>query len=234
MGPTRGLVCAATAEKTPADLAQKLSKCADKIDVVEVRLDLMTDPDIDGCLEAAGQLPSLFTNRPSWEGGKFAGNEQNRIQPLISAAQKGATYVDIELKTEHTLRQKCIAACQNAGAKVIVSQHNFQETPSPEVLIQTLEDLIQTGAYAGKIITTAKSAKDVRQTLTLLSLAQDSNFPLSTFCMGEAGQISRFSTLYLGGFMSYAAINSETATAPGQLSVDHLHSLITLFEHHAH
>lgn len=234
MKQQRGLLCAATAEKTPADLAKVVSDYRDKIDIVEIRLDLMTVADITACLKSVGQLPSLFTNRPIWEGGKFAGPESDRIESLITAAKKGASYVDIELHTDDTLRQQCIAECRKACCKVIVSHHNFKKTPPAEELGKTVKDMIQTGAHAGKIITTAQSDEDVRQVLGLLSIAQKRCFPLSAFCMGEAGRISRFSTLYLGGFMSYAAISSGSATAPGQLSVDHLYSLITLFESHEH
>lgn len=234
MGYRRGLLCAATAEKTPADLAEVVVSYLDKIDVVEIRLDLMTTPDIEGCFQAVGQVPSLFTNRPTWEGGQFDGSEQDRVDRLIIAAQQGATFIDIELHTEDVLRQQCIAKCREAGANVIVSHHDFEKTPPVEELEHILEDMIQTGAYAGKIITTADSDADVRQVLGLLSMAQNKCFPLSAFCMGEAGRISRFSTLYLGGFMSYAAISSGSATAPGQFSINHLYSLITLFEQHDH
>jgi 3-dehydroquinate dehydratase-1/3-dehydroquinate dehydratase/shikimate dehydrogenase len=50
--------------------------------------------------------------------------------------------------------------------------------------------------------------------------------------MGEAGRITRLATLYLGGTMTYASLDENQATAPGQMTVRHLHSLLTLFEQH--
>jgi 3-dehydroquinate dehydratase len=37
--------------------------------------------------------------------------------------------------------------------------------------------------------------------------------------MGEEGKLSRITTLLLGGFMTYAALDEQQATAPGQLPV---------------
>ena len=44
--------------------------------------------------------------------------------------------------------------------------------------------------------------------------------------MGKAGVISRAATLELGGFMTYAASDTGEITAPGQLSVSALRSIL--------
>ena len=59
---------------------------------------------------------------------------------------------------------------------------------------------------------------------------QPGNTRLTQLAMGEPGRITRLATLYLGATMTYAALDKHQATAPGQLSVTHLRSLITLFE----
>ena len=48
--------------------------------------------------------------------------------------------------------------------------------------------------------------------------------------MGAHGAISRLATLSLGGFMTYAALSPEQATAPGQITVQNLHALLSLLE----
>jgi 3-dehydroquinate dehydratase-1/3-dehydroquinate dehydratase/shikimate dehydrogenase len=46
--------------------------------------------------------------------------------------------------------------------------------------------------------------------------------------MGVPGRISRLATLHLGGYMSYACLSDEQATAPGQLSAAKMRALTAL------
>ena len=199
------------------------------VDVVEIRLDGMQDPRIEPCI-AEISLPVLVTNRPVWEGGQFDGSEQDRIDLLCKAVQSGAQYVDIELRTEADLVAQLQKKARKHGAEVIISSHDFQGTPTLAKLQETLRLMIASGADIGKIVTTATNAEAAVRILSLQQDAMASHFPLSAFAMGTSGKISRLATLYLGGFMTYAAIAVEQATAPGQLSVHDLHSLITLIE----
>ena len=86
------------------------------------------------------------------------------------------------------------------------------------------------GADIGKIVTTAMGPGDSLRILALQERAMAAGFALCAFAMGAAGAISRLATLYLGGFMSYAALSPELATAPGQLSVQEIHALLHILE----
>jgi len=90
--------------------------------------------------------------------------------------------------------------------------------------------MIDSGADIGKIVTTAVSPEDALRILSLQEAAMAASFPLSAFAMGAHGAISRLATLYLGGFMTYAALSPEQATAPGQITVQNLHALLSLLE----
>ncbi len=197
------------------------------VDVIEIRLDGMHDPRIERCI-ATLPLPVLVTNRPIWEGGQFDGNEQDRIDSLCQAMQAGAQYVDIELRTKADLVAQVLEEARKLDAQVIISSHDFQGTPPRQQLQETLRLMIASGADIGKIVTTAATPEDALCILSLQQEAMAGGFPLSAFAMGAAGRISRLATLYLGGFMTYAALTAQQATAPGQLSVDDLHTLISL------
>lgn len=189
----------------------------------------MLVPQIEPCV-AALDRPLLVTNRPRWEGGLFAGSEAERVDQLCAAVQAGARYVDIELRTNAALRSRLIGAARDRGARVIVSSHDFAGTPPAATLLATLHQMRASGADLGKIVTTATNADEALRVLALQQEAGRLGFPLSAFAMGEPGRITRLATLYLGGAMTYAALDEHQATAPGQLSVGHLRSLITLFE----
>jgi 3-dehydroquinate dehydratase-1/3-dehydroquinate dehydratase/shikimate dehydrogenase len=224
-----GLICVSVAAQDAAGIIAAVLPVVDLIDVVEIRLDGMRHPAIEPCL-AAIPRPVLVTNRPTWEGGQYAGGEQERIALLCQGIRAGSQYVDVELRTSVELREQVREAARRHGSKVILSSHNFQGTPPLAHLRETLDQMIAGGADIGKIVTTAATASEALRILALQQEALASSFPLSAFAMGAAGKISRLATLYLGGFMTYAAITAEQATAPGQLSVHDLQTLIAFFE----
>lgn len=218
-------VCVSIANETPdAALAAALA-CAAGADVIEIRLDFLANPDPRPFL-AALKTPLLFTNRAAWEGGRFAGSEEERLRPLLAAAEAGAAFVDIELKTAQPLRDRLIAQAREQGARPIVSWHDFSGTPPDQVLGDILRDMRATGASIGKIVTTAADFRDVLRVLALQTAAHDLDFPLIAFAMGEAGRVSRAATCRLGGFMTYAAPDNGAATAPGQLPVSSLREIL--------
>lgn len=230
----RGLICAATAAQHPSDLTTLIEPVRDKVDVVEIRLDLMAQPEVANCITCLPDIPLLFTNRPLWEGGKYSGTEKDRITVLQDAIAADVAYIDIELDTDTKLRNEVILAAKDRQTAVIVSNHNFTETPTTQVLEDTLQHMMDSGADIGKIVTTAQEPTDVIRVLSLLQLSHANQFQLSAFCMGAVGRISRLATLYLGGCMSYVAVDDLSATAPGQFTTEQFHSLIHLFENNEH
>jgi 3-dehydroquinate dehydratase-1/3-dehydroquinate dehydratase/shikimate dehydrogenase len=198
---------------------------ADLNGVVESRMDGQREP-LTRARIAALPKPVLATNRPAWEGGQFAGSERERVDQLDAALQNGARLVDIELRAAPELRARLLATARRLGARTLVSSHDFAATPSADRLSATLRQMIASGADIGKIVTTAASPADALRVLSLQQEAAAAAFPLCAFAMGEAGTISRLATLFLGGFMTYAALSREQATAPGQITIHNLHGLL--------
>jgi len=198
-------------------------------DVIEVRIDGLGEPLTPACIAALAK-PVLATNRPVWEGGRFAGSEEERIDQLDQALRNGAGYIDIELATAPELRARLLSTARRFGAKVIISSHDFAATPLADQLSGVLGQMIASGADIGKIVTTARSPADTLRILALQQEAMAAAFPLCAFAMGKAGAISRLATLELGGFMTYAALSREQATAPGQIIIHDLHRLLTLLD----
>jgi len=228
---TRGKICVSLAGADVAALVVQARQVAERADVIEVRLDSMSHPDVSATC-AALDKPLLFTNRPSWEGGAFSGLEEQRIEPLLEAVWQQAAYVDCELRAESSLRGRLLEAMSGGPTRMILSWHNFESTPPQaeleKVLAQMMKSGAGTGKVVGKIVTTAHSPEDALRVLRLQEQAKAANFPLSCFCMGEPGRITRLATLYLGGYMTYACLNDAQATAPGQLSLEQLQKLTAL------
>jgi 3-dehydroquinate dehydratase-1/3-dehydroquinate dehydratase/shikimate dehydrogenase len=228
---TRGKICVSLAGPDAAAMCNQVESVLDQVDVVEIRLDSMVKPDIYGCRSRLHK-PLLFTNRPVWEGGACDATEEKRIAPLFEAVRQDVAYIDFELRADQRLRKRLLAATRMTSTRMILSWHNFESTPPQEKLEEILAEMVEsnarTGKIIGKIVTTAHSWKDALRVLRLQEQARVANFPLSCFCMGEPGRITRLATLYLGGYMTYACLNDAQATAPGQLSLEQLQKLTAL------
>jgi 3-dehydroquinate dehydratase type I len=169
------------------------------------------------------RLPVIATNRPVREMGAFSGGEEFRLSMLEEAAKSGADWIDLE----HDADLNRIAGFRQAGAKVLLSWHSPAETPSREALHAKLNSMQKTGADALKMVTLAKSGEDNLRVAELIPLAREEfGIGLIAFCMGQAGKWSRVLSMFLGSPWTYAQFDGQSATAPGQLTVSELRTLI--------
>jgi len=222
-----GGICVSIAAADTAGAVSAVLPIQQDVNVVEIRLDAMQEANIPELCRRIDR-PLLFTNRPAWEGGLSTEQEEKRISLLLEAARHQAALVDLELKTAMPLRERLLDSLSTSQTRLIISHHDFDRTPDSASLSNILQQQVQSGAHIGKIVTMAHDHLDVLRVLHLQCEAQRYNFPLIAFCMGQEGKISRVITLLLGGFMTYAALNEQQATAPGQLSVAELRNSLSI------
>ncbi len=226
--PYPGKICVSIAARSINAAIEAARKEESKADVIEIRLDSIGEYDISPFMKEIHR-PLLFTNRPVWEGGFFEGSEETRITPLIQAVEAGASFVDIEIKTDEEKIQRLCHKARSSATKIIASWHDFDKTPPRQELLEILDKQQKSGVHIGKMVTFAHNFTDVLRVLQLQETAHENNFPLCAFCMGQAGMISRLATLALGGFMTYAAPDSGVATAPDQMKTSDLLSALRSF-----
>src|SRR5262245_57709859 len=116
-------ICVAVTGKTMAELRARRDEVAGA-DLVELRVDTVSDPSAAASL-AGRRLPVIFTCRPTWEGGHFAGSEEERHGLLREARQLGAEYVDVESKAGF---DELVTSASGRG--VVLSEHYFEEIPA--------------------------------------------------------------------------------------------------------
>ena len=226
-------VCVSVGRKTIEEVLAVVEQIEPVADVIEVRLDCLERIELSPLTERIGK-PLLFTNRPTWEGGNYSGNEQTRVGSLLSAIRLNCGYVDLELRSPEESHKQLLTGRENSSTRIILSWHNFEMTPSRQDLLDTMRAMADRGGDIGKIVTMAHDYHDVLRVLQLQEEAAKIDFPLIAFCMGRAGVISRLATLELGGYMTYCAAHDGEATAPGQLSVDtllHIYQRMVTNEH---
>ncbi len=229
MEPIDRRICVAIGRADMASAVKAAREMSALADVVEIRLDCIVEADVKPFLDAIDR-PLLFTNRPIWEGGSFAGPEHERVDLLLAAVHGGAAYIDVELLSPAESLQRLRDSLAGAKTRLILSHHNFRITPTREELIERVSQMQEKGADIGKIVTMAHDYHDVLRVLQLQEEAAARNFPLIAFCMGRAGIISRLATLDLGGYMTYCAVGKEEGTAPGQIAVADLRTIFDILE----
>uniref|UniRef100_A0A2P2L5F7 Putative 3-dehydroquinate dehydratase/shikimate dehydrogenase n=1 Tax=Rhizophora mucronata TaxID=61149 RepID=A0A2P2L5F7_RHIMU len=158
------LICAPIMRETVDKMLIDTHKAkASGADLVEIRLDSLKTFNPLQHLTAIikhSPLPTLFTYRPTWEGGQYDGDEKKRLEVLQLAMESGADYIDVELKVAHEFNES-IHGKKPKKCKVIVSSHNYQNTPSVEDLGNLVATIQAAGADIVKIATTALDITDV-------------------------------------------------------------------------
>jgi 3-dehydroquinate dehydratase / shikimate dehydrogenase len=185
-------------------------------DIVEVRLDGVDRP--DGCGAIEGRLrPVIVTCRPTWEGGRFEGAEEERRRILADALTQGAEFVDVEADAPFVAD---LARMRRGNRGLVISRH-FRG-PAPADLSTRVHGMRAAGAEVVKIAIEAHGLADM---LPLFALGEalgararedaDERPGHVLVAMGGAGLATRILARRLGNRWTYAGHGH----APGQVAV---------------
>jgi 3-dehydroquinate dehydratase/shikimate dehydrogenase len=201
---SKPLVCVTVTAPTLAELRQARDN-AEGADLVELRLDTVSDPSVAGAL-AGRRRPVIITCRSRAEGGHFQGSEEERRRILAEALALGAEYVDVEWRA-HFDDLVTLAG----GRRIVLSFHDFDAMP--EDLAGIARAMRSAGA---EIIKIAAKARRLSDCVTLLELAASIGRQGGTvlIAMGEAGLVSRI----LAGRFGSAWTYTGTLNDIGQLT----------------
>jgi 3-dehydroquinate dehydratase-1 len=216
--------CVSIAEKTPYKIKQVLKIALKKSDYAEVRFDFLKIEHIPEALETIKKDLNkiVCTLRPKTEGGKFPGNEKERIAILKLIAEYNPFLLDVEFNTLKR-NTSLVRYLKSTKTKLLVSWHDLKKTPSSAELKKKMNQMTKFSSNV-KIVSTAKSTDDSNRMLELYSKKGRNN--LISFAMGDLGRISRILCLYLGSPYTYVSLGK--AIAPGQFSVDEVKKITNL------
>ncbi len=225
------MICIPVVAATNEAALRQRDKCFPLADVVELRIDSIRNVNLGKLLSAkTGKI--LVTVRRKDEGGSFEGDEKERLSLLSKAVTLRADFVDIELSTDETFTKKLLEDIKKHGdqTKLIVSHHDFNETPSESRLQNILNECIGRGAHIVKIATFANSAEDNLKILKLITHAKKMNQKIIALCMGEKGKLSRIMAPYLGSYLSFASLEKGAESAPGQLTIEEMREIFRILK----
>ncbi len=212
-------LCIPIVETTTDGALIAIKKANRWADLIEVRVDYLKNPELEILLQNQ-KKPFIITHRRREEGGKYKGEERKRLSLLQRAIDLGADYIDVELATRTSLLKDLIR--NKRRTQVILSFHDFRGTPSLKKLQRLSAQMIRLGADVIKIVSFAKSWEDNLTILSLILFAKERRQKIVAFCMGERGKMSRIFSPFLGATWTYASLNKNRSSAPGQLTVQEL------------
>jgi len=149
-------------------------------------------------------------------------DEDDRQEILKTAIHSGADYVDIEVESDKVILNEIIMSARTHNTSIIISYHNFEETPALPELEQIVSDCRTAGADVVKIASQVNHTEDLQNLLKLYNR----DLRMVIIGMGEKGIISRIAAPLLGAEFTFAAAEEGQETAPGQISKDKLLSII--------
>lgn len=208
---------------TMANLEQRLRTEAEDADVIEIRLDCIRDLRLAEIFFEKDPIkkPFLFVNKAPCEGGLFLGSEEDRIKILEEMIERGAQYVDVAMHTDSKLIKRLVKR-KGKGTKLILSYHNFKETPTLATLKRLVRNAKKQDADLVKIATFVKKPGENVVLFELTIWAKNEKIPIITIGMGDGGRLSRIVCPLLGSKMYFAPLRKGDETAPGQLTKDEL------------
>lgn len=184
---------------------------------VELRLDLMD------CApsEAIRAIPSFGRTIVTCRPGRLP--EKDRVGVLLSAIDVGTTFIDLELDSPlesiRTVRRAIDGHDGGNGTatKLILSHHDFDKTPQPEVLAAIFRRGIAMGADLVKVACHLASSDDETRLFTLLGLEGSEGRVVPVGMGGEGLSLhSRALALRMGVPFTYAAPDEGVPVLEGQ------------------
>jgi 3-dehydroquinate dehydratase/shikimate dehydrogenase len=172
----------------------------------------------------SASVPVIVTCRDPREGGAGHHAQSLRTEILLGAIEAGADFIDLEYAnfTHPEIGQRVRAALAGRpGSRLILSAHDFQGRFADTRRLY--RDILRACPDAiAKLVYTAGHINDCFDAFDLLHETQGDRIVL---CMGQAGLISRILAKKLGGFVTFASVSEQAATAPGQLMLSTLKQL---------
>lgn len=172
-------------------------------------------------------LPVILTCRSAAEGGDYDGDEADRVsllEKLCVNAEHPPAYLDFELASytrSKNIRQKINLCVQHpkqerdVRTRLILSMHDFDGRPKD--LMRRLAEAWS--EPAASVVKFAFRARSIRDNLEIFELLREAPKPTIGLGMGEFGLMSRVLAPKFGGFLTFASLRDEAATAPGQPTV---------------
>jgi 3-dehydroquinate dehydratase / shikimate dehydrogenase len=224
-------ICVPVCVSIARELESAIARAAKAGDIIELRLDCLEPFEFEKALEEVEDFvresarPTIMTLRPAEQGGRRELDYASRYVFWCSRNYPPhANLIDVELDLATGF-----ASSDNPPPlpvkweRIICSHHDFAGVPAN--LEQIYERMASTPARILKIAVQAGDVTDCIPVFKLLERARREGREMIAIAMGTAGIATRILGPSHGAFLTYGALETDSATAPGQLSAKELREL---------
>ncbi|RYF42887.1 MAG: type I 3-dehydroquinate dehydratase [Comamonadaceae bacterium] len=232
------LVCAPLVGRDRSRLlAEAAAVAAGGPDILEWRVDFFEGigraaevAELTGALkQATGALPLLFTRRSAREGGQSIGLSEAQVLELYAAvcAAGQIDLIDYEMGNARQDVAAVRAMAHAHGVGLVLSFHDFQQTPGQATLVEKFSLARELGADVAKVAVMPRRMEDVLTLLAAtLQASQALEIPVVSMAMGALGATTRICGAAFGSALTFAV--GQSASAPGQMPIDELSAALAL------
>src|SRR6266566_7856038 len=224
-------ICVPVCAGSVRDLDDAIARADEVGDVIELRLDYLKPSELDQGISFARTSiekltkPIVVTFRPAEQGGARALDHFSRMLFWLFNKPRGAAFYDMEFDIALDLGSSDVAPhlLNLSWETVICAHHDFVGVPAD--VEQIYERMMKTPARILKIAVRADDVTDCIPLFRLLERARLKGRAMIAIAMGTSGIMTRILGPSRGAFLTYGALETESATAPGQPTAKELREL---------
>ncbi len=216
--------CLPIIKRTRAEVQAAIERNLDQFRFLEVWLDYIEDLDQGFAASLVGLYPHrlvMIFRRQNLEPMRMS--HDTRFEILKTLARK-QVFVDLDISTQAEDITRLQA--ERVSVKSILSYHNYSFTPSDTELRSLTERIDGWGAHITKIATFCTIQRDALRLMSLLIDLREAGRKCIIVGMGKHGVITRVFGPLWGNEMSFTPIEASQRSAPGQITVDKLDSIM--------
>lgn len=209
----------------------------ESLDIVEIRSDSFDNMSRsehlslvnEVCLELSG-LPIIYTYRTSHEGGNGSKSYAEYKDLLMDVITKcDIDIVDIEFVTGGKVISDIVDCAGENGKTVLLSHHNFKETPRLEEMQKMLYNMNIAGGEILKLAFAPANEDDVVNMLKIVKIGKEAiGNKVIGISMGEMGKMTRLTGGEFGSCLTYGYITKNSA--PGQVHASRIKDALKAYE----
>ncbi len=220
-------ICVVVKSDSEEAIVESLKQIPSSVGYVEIRYDYLEEgQDLNSLkrIRKAINQKAIFTCRLK----KFGGQCIKSLDYWKSVVQMASTakfdYIDVDYQLTKEIDYRKFVESLDYG-KIILSYHNFNETPSFLKLKKILKKMSGFDPEVYKIATKVSQKGDA-DTLLKILLNKKKKAKMICLGMGRSGIKTRVLSVILGAELTFASLDKGQETADGQLSFKELSNRI--------
>lgn len=206
------MICVVIKGPSFEEAKHQIQELSHEVDLLEFRLDYFEhlNEEFLENLRKVRSLPVIFTLRDPTQESGYRGSEEQRLADIRRYAKLSPDYFDLESHCPPEYVETFTRDFPNV--KVILSYHNFTETPDLDLLYNEMKRL---PASIYKIAVMANNCLDACR---ILEFTRRADRPVCVMGMGESGEVTRILGKVFGSQFTYASASEKNQIVPGQLT----------------